>query len=104
MDSPHSEAAEDVTTSQGASAPGQSSLHPKEDQILPEESPTIRALEAADRSHHPPHNPTKGGAFAEPHLLTGTQYQPQGERGNHLKLTKCQIKNGLEILNFIEFT
>lgn len=89
LDSPHSESDEDVTTFQGSPAPGQCSLHSKEDQTLLQPNPTIRALEAAEGCHHPPHNPTEGGAFAGSHLPPGTEYHPQGERGNHLKLTKC---------------
>ena len=76
----HSEAAEDVTTSQGAPVPGQRSLHPKEDQILPQESPTIRALEAADRSHHHLTTPPKEELLQNPIFLQEPNTNPK-EKG-----------------------
>lgn len=44
LDSPHSEADENVTTNQGSTALGQCNLPSKEDQILSQPSLTIRAL------------------------------------------------------------
>ena len=80
VDNPQSESDEDMTTSQGAPAPGQCSLLSEEDQTLPQPSSTIRILGNCRRKPPSPSQPhCRGNIFQNPIFLQERSTFPRGK-------------------------
>lgn len=83
-----SESVEDVTTAQGSLSLVQSPLKGRYNTT--QANANYESPKSCKQIPPPPS--AAGGTSAESHLAPGTQYHSQGERENHLKLTKFYIK------------